>query len=147
VLVAAAALLTACGGSDDGRRADRRPPATPGSEGRQIGAKTSPSAQAITTATTFVRGYLAFQAGRLEPEQLPDATPQLRAALKRLRVPPASRDRRTMIVSAQLERIDARSARVTVQVRNVDEQLTYPLPIDLVRRDGRWAVLSAGDDT
>jgi len=33
-----------------------------------------------------------------------------------------------------------------VRVRSVDEQLTYPLPIDLVRRDGRWSVLSAGDD-
>jgi hypothetical protein len=32
-------------------------------------------------------------------------------------------------------------------VRNVDEQLTYPLPIDLVRRDDRWTVQSAGDDT
>ena len=94
-----------------------------------------------------MRGYLSFQAGRLEPDQVPDATPELRDALKRVRVPPASQGRETRIVGAQLERIDARSARVTVQVRNVDEQLTYPLPIDLVRRDDRWAVLSAGDDT
>ena len=101
----------------------------------------------VATSTRFVRGYLAFQAGRLAADQVPDATPELRAALKRLRVPPASKGRQTRIVGAQLERIDARSARVTVQVRNVDEQLTYPLPIDLVRRDDRWAVLSAGDDT
>jgi len=93
-----------------------------------------------------VRGYLAFQAGRLAPGEVPTATPELREGLKRLRVPPASRARRTRIVAAKLERIDARSARVTVQVRNVDEQLTYPLPIDLVRRSGRWAALSAGDD-
>jgi hypothetical protein len=77
---------------------------------------------------------------------VPDATAQLRAALKRLRIPPAAQDRQTKILAAQLERIDARSARVTVQVRNVDEQLNYPLPIDLISRPGgRWAVLSAGD--
>ena len=102
----------------------------------------------VATSTRFVRGYLAFQAGRLARGPGPRApAPELRAALKRLRVPPASKESPDRIVGAQLERIDARSARVTVQVRNVDEQLTYPLPIDLVRRDDRWAVLSAGDDT
>jgi hypothetical protein len=144
-LVAAAALLSGCGG--DGGRPGRTSTPTQGSEGRQIGGESNPSTQAIATSTRFVRGYLAFQAGRLEPDQVPDATPELRGALKRLRVPPASQGRETRIVGAELERIDARSARVTVQVRNVDEQLTYPLPIDLVRRDDRWAVLSAGDDT
>lgn len=147
MLLATAALLVACGGSNADRRADGRPPATPGNEGRPIGAKASPSADAIATSTTFARGYLAFQAGRLEPDQVPETTPELRDALKRLRVPPASQGRQTEIAGAQLERIDARSARVTVQVRNLDERLAYPLPIDLVRRHGRWAVLSAGDDT
>jgi hypothetical protein len=90
---------------------------------------------------------LAFQAGRLKPDEVPDATPQLRHALKRLRIPLASPGRQTKIAGAQLESIDARSARVTVQVRNVDEQLTYPLPIDLVCCKNRWAVLSAGDVT
>ena len=145
-LLAAAALLSGCGG-DDGGRPGRTPTPTQGSEGRQIGGESNPSAEAVATSTRFVRGYLAFQAGRLKPDQVPDATPELRDALKRLRVPPASQGRETRIVGAQLERIDARSARVTVQVRNIDEQLTYPLPIDLVRRDDRWAVLSAGDDT
>ncbi|MGH2948423.1 MAG: hypothetical protein ACRDPC_19560 [Solirubrobacteraceae bacterium] len=144
-LLAAAAVLIGCGGG--GGPPDRTPTPTESSEGRQIGGASNPSAEAIATSTRFVRGYLAFQAGRLEPDQVPDATPELRNALKRLRVPPASQGRETRIVGAQLERIDARSARVTVQVRNVDEQLTYPLPIDLVRRDDRWAVLSAGDDT
>jgi hypothetical protein len=99
------------------------------------------------SAVRFARGYLSFQAGRLVAQQVPAASQEVRAALKRLRVPPAVRSRRTKIVGAQLERIDALSARVTVRVRNVDERLTYPLPIDLVRRDGRWVVLSAGDDT
>ena len=143
-LLAAAAVLSGCGG---GGPSERTPTPTQGSEGRQIGGESNPSAEAVATSTRFVRGYLAFQAGRLKPDQVPDATPELRDALKRLRVPPASQGRETRIVGAQLERIDERSARVTVQVRNVDEQLTYPLPIDLVRRDDRWAVLSAGDDT
>lgn len=146
-LLAAAAVLSGCGSDDGGGRPGRTPPPTQNSEGRQIGGESNPSAEAVATSTRFVRRYLAFQAGRLEPDQVPDATPELRAALKRLRVPPASQGRETRIIGAQLERIDARSARVTVQVRNVDEQLTYPLPIDLVRRDDRWAVLSAGDDT
>ena len=145
-LLAATAVLTGCGGGDGGAP-DLTPTPSQGSEGRQIGGESNASAEAVATSTRFVRGYLAFQAGRLEPDQVPDATPELRDALKRLRVPPASRGRETRIVGAQLERIDARSARVTVQVRNVDEQLIYPLPIDLVRRDDRWAVLSAGDDT
>lgn len=144
-LFVAAALVSGCGGEDRGR-ASAPPAATHASEGRQIGGESNPGVQAIATSTRFVRGYLAFQAGRLTVDRVPDATPQLRAALKRLRVPPASKSRKTQIVGAQLERIDARSARVTVQVRNVDERLTYPLPIDLVRRDDRWAVLSAGDD-
>lgn len=146
VALLAAAVLAGCGGGG-GRQSATPTPTQDGSEGRQIGGESSPSAQAIATATRFVRGYLAFQAGRLEPDGVPDATPELRDALKRLRVPPASKGRKTRIVGAQLDRIDARSARVTVQVRNVDEQLTYPLPIDLVRRDDRWTVQSAGDDT
>jgi hypothetical protein len=144
-LLAVAAAL-ACGGND-GDRAAATPTPTQGGEGRQIGGGPNPSAQAVATSMRFVRDYLAFQAGRLTPDRVPDATPELRDALKRLRIPPASQRRQTRIVGAQLERIDERSARVTVQVRNVDEQLTYPLPIDLVRRDDRWAVLSAGDDT
>jgi hypothetical protein len=145
VALLAAAVLAGCGSS--GRQSSTPTPTQDGSEGRQIDGESNPSAQVIATATRFVRGYLAFQAGRLEPDGVPDATPELRDALKRLRVPPASKGRKTRILGAQLDRIDAHSARVTVQVRNVDEQLTYPLPIDLVRRDDRWAVQSAGDDT
>lgn len=116
------------------------------SQGRPIGAGAHARVHAVAAAVSFVRGYLSFEAGRLLAGQVPGATEELRAVLRRLRVSPASRRRRTEIVSARLERIDARGARVTVRVRNVDEQLTYPLPIDLVRRDGRWYVLSAGDD-
>jgi hypothetical protein len=144
VALLAVAVLAGCGGG--GRQSSTPTPTQGGNEGRQIGGESNPSAQVIATAARFVRGYLAFQAGRLEPDGVPGATPELRNALKRLRVPAASKGRKTRIVGAQLERIDARSARVTVQVRNVDEQLTYPLPIDLVRRDDCWAVLSAGDD-
>jgi hypothetical protein len=148
-VVLAATLVAAPAGCSDGDRDAQapRPTAANESEGRRIGGEPTASAEAIATSLRFVRGYLAFQAGRQSAAQVPDATPELRKALERLRIPPASQDRRTRIAGAQLERIDRRSARVTVQVRNVDEQLTYPLPIDLVRRDGRWAVLSAGDDT
>jgi hypothetical protein len=145
-LLAVIATLAGCGGGDNRERVTATPTEDSG-EGRPIGGQSNPSTETIATATRFVRGYLRFQAGRLNPDQVPDATPQLRDALKRLRIPPASQGRTTKIVGAQLERIDARSARVTVQVRNVDEQLTYPLPIDLVRSGGRWAVLSTGDDT
>jgi len=145
-LLALAAALAGCGGGD-GDRTAATPTPTRASEGRPIGGESNPSADAIATSMRFVRGYLALQAGRLKADQVPDATPQLRDGLERLRIPPASQGRQTEIVAAQLERIDERSARVTVQVRNVDEQLTYPLPIDLVRRDDRWTVLSAGDDT
>jgi hypothetical protein len=141
-----ALLLGACGGGEQ-RTTTSPPSSSTGSEGRPLGGSRSDAgADAVAAATRFVRGYLAFQAGRLAPDEVPAATQELREGLKRLRVPPASRARRTRIVAAKLERIDARSARVTVQVRNVDEQLTYPLPIDLVRRGGRWAALSAGDD-
>jgi hypothetical protein len=148
-VVLAAALLAAPAGCSDGDSdaPAPQPTATNESEGRQIGGESNASAEAIATSLRFVRGYLAFQAGDSAAGDVPDATPELRKALERLRIPPASQDRRTRIAGAQLERIDRSSARVTVQVRNVDEQLTYPLPIDLVRRDGRWAVLSAGDDT
>jgi uncharacterized NAD(P)/FAD-binding protein YdhS len=78
---------------------------------------------------------------------VPDASAQLRRALRHQRIPPAQRDRRAEVVRAEVNRIDARSARVTVTVRNRDETLTYPLPIDLVRRQGSWLVLAAGDDT
>jgi hypothetical protein len=144
-----AALLTVPAGCGDGVDAEPtpNPTATTGSEGRPIGGASNASAEAIATALRFARRYLAFQAGRLAPDQVPDATPDLHDALKRLRIPPASHDRQTRIVGAQLERIEQRSARVTVRVRNLDEQLTYPLPIDLIRRNDRWAVLSAGDDT
>jgi hypothetical protein len=97
-------------------------------------------------ALRFVRGYLAFQAGRLAADDVPSVTRELRTALRHQRVPPAQRDRRTEIARATVNRLDDNSARVTVHVRNVDEQLVYPLPLDLVRRDGRWLVLSAGDD-
>lgn len=120
---------------------------SPASQGRPIGADADVRVDAVAAAVRFVRGYLAFQAGRLLAERVPGATPQLRAALNRLRFSPASRSRRNEIVSARLERIGARDARVTVRVRSVDERLTYPLAIDLVRRDGRWSVLSVGDDT
>jgi hypothetical protein len=144
LLVAVLTLLAGCGGDDRG--ATPRATVTHHSEGRPIGADANAGSRAVATSLRFVRAYLSFQAGRLAPEQVPDATAQLRAALKRLRIPPAAQDRQTKILAAQLERIDARSARVTVQVRNVDEQLTYPLPIDLISRpSGRWAVLSAGD--
>jgi hypothetical protein len=98
------------------------------------------------TALRFVHGYLAFQAGRRSADHVPSVTRELRAALHHQRVPPAQRDRQTEIGGATVDRLDDDSARVTVQVRNVDEQLVYPLPLDLIRRDGRWLVLSAGDD-
>jgi hypothetical protein len=137
--------LAGCRGREDAPR----PTSTansPGAQGRPIGAHANARFDAVAVAMRFVRGYLSFQAGRLHADQVPSTSEELRAALKRLRVPPASSGRQTDIVEARLERIDASSARVTVRVRSVDEQLTYPLPIDLVRRDGRWSVLSAGDD-
>ena len=66
--------------------------------------------------------------------------------MKRVRLSPASRTRPRAMAGARLERITASSARVTVAVRSLDEHLTYPLPIDLVLREGRWWVVSAGDD-
>jgi hypothetical protein len=147
-VVAALALATAlagCGAHED----SPRPSSTvdsPAPQGRPIGADADARLYAVAAAVRFARGYLSFQAGRLLAEQVPGASQELRSGLKRLRVPPAFRSRLTKIVGAQIERIDAVSARVTVRVRNVDERLTYPLPIDLVRRDGRWVVLSAGDD-
>ena len=147
--VAAALALTMALAGCQAREDAPRPSSTahtPASQGRPIGADADARFHAVAVAVRFVRGYLSFQAGRLLAEQVPSTSEELRAALKRLRVPPASRSRQTEIVEARLERIDASSARVTVRVRSVDEQLTYPLPIDLVRRDGRWSVLSAGDD-
>jgi hypothetical protein len=138
--------LVGCGNDGGGGRVAPGATVTQGGEGRPIGGQPNPGSRAVATSLRFVRGYLAFQAGRLTAEQVPDATAQLRGALRRLRVPPAAQDRQTEVIAAKLERIDKQSARVTVQVRNVDEQLDYPLPIDLISRpQGRWAVLSAGD--
>jgi hypothetical protein len=149
LLVGVLTLLVGCGnddGSDGSGRVAPSATVTQGGEGRPIGGQPNPGSRAVATSLRFVRGYLAFQAGRLTAEQVPDATGQLRSALRRLRIPPAAQDRQTQVIAAKLERIDKRSARVTVQVRNVDEQLDYPLPIDLISRPrGRWAVLSAGD--
>jgi hypothetical protein len=146
VVLAWAIALVGC------RAHDGSPPATstahsPASQGRPIGADADVRVYAVAAAVRFARGYLAFEGGRVLAERVPGATPQLRTALRRLPVSPASRSRRTEIVSARLERIDARGARVTVRVHSADERLTYPLAIDLVRRDGRWSVLSVGDDT
>jgi hypothetical protein len=147
--VAAALVLTmTLAGCQSGEGA-RRPTSTayaPLSQGRRIGADADAGSNAVAAAVRFARGYLSFQAGRLPAEQVPNTSKELRAALRRLRVPPASRSRQEEIAGARLERIDAGSARVTVSVRSIDERLTYPLPIDLLRRDGRWWVLSAGDD-
>jgi hypothetical protein len=148
-IVAALGLATALAGCV-AHEDSPRPTSTvdsPAPQGRRIGADADARVYAVAAAFRFARAYLSFQAGRLLAEQVPAASQEVRAALKRLRVPPTVRSRQTKIVGAQLERIDALSARVTVRVRNVDERLTYPLPIDLVRRDGRWVVLSAGDDT
>jgi hypothetical protein len=138
--------LTGCPGHEGSPRATSTAHSS-ASQGRPIGADSDARVYAVVAAVRFVRGYLAFEAGRLLAEHVPGVTEKLRAALKRLRVPPASRSRRTEIVGARLDRIDARGARVTVRVRNVDERLMYPLAIDLARRDGRWSVLSVGDDT
>jgi len=138
--------LTSC----EARKESPRPTSTAhssASQGRPIGAGAIARTDAVAVAVRFVRAYLSFEAGRLLAEQVPGVSEELRAALTRMRVPPASRSRQTEVVGARLERIDAHSARVTVRVRNVDEQLTYPLAIDLIRREGRWSVLSAGDDT
>jgi hypothetical protein len=141
-LAAAVTLAAGCGG---GARAT--PAKTPGAgEGRPIGAVPSASAQAVATAVRFARGYLLVQAGRLPVGRLPDAAPELIAGLKHLRVPPAQRFRHAAIVGADLNRIDARGARATVRVRNLDERLTYPLPLDLERRAGRWIIVNTGDD-
>lgn len=139
------AFHAGCGSASD--PVPSRSPSPQGSaEGRPIGGRTGPEAAATTAAIRFVRGYLAFQSGQLTADEVPDASRGLRQALKRARIPPATRDRETAITSAVLERIDARSAHVTVTVRNVDEDLTYPLPIDLIARGTRWTVTSAGDD-
>jgi hypothetical protein len=144
--LALATALAACGAHED----SPRPTSTvdsPAPQGRPIGADADARVNAVAAAVRFARGYLSFQAGGLLAQEIPAASQEVRTALKRLRVPPAVRSRQTKIVGAQLERIDALSARVTVRVRKVDERLTFPLPVDLVRRDGRWVVLSAGDDT
>lgn len=144
-LAAGVLALPGCGG---GSPSEPAAPAVDGApSGRPIGGAHDPRQQAAATAVRFVRGYLAFQAGRLGPERVPDASAQLRRALRHQRIPPAQRDRRAEVVRAEVNRIDARSARVAVTVRNRDEALTYPLPIDLVRRQGSWLVLAAGDDT
>ena len=140
-----ASALVGCGAHEGSPRATSTAQSS-ASQGRPIGADVDARVYAVAAAVRFARGYLAFEAGRLLAEHVPGATLQLRAALRRVRVSPASRSRRTEIVGARLERIDARGARVTVRERTVDERLTYPLAIDLVRRDGRWSVLSVGDD-
>jgi hypothetical protein len=139
-------ILAGCGAHEDSPRETSTAHSST-AQGRSIGASADARVHAVAAAVRFVRGYLSFEAGRILADQVPGAGKELRAALGRMRIPPASRNRQTEIVGARLERIDARSARVTVRVRDVDDQLTYPLPVDLVRLDGRWAVLSAGDDT
>lgn len=140
--------LGACGGTDPAPPAAPQPTGGQGGGGRAIGAPQDPERKAVGAAVAFVRGYLAWQAGELDrPEEIPNVGADLAEAIGRARVPPAQRERDSTITAARLERIDGQSARVTVQVTNRDEDLTYPLPIDLQPADGgRWIVLAAGTD-
>lgn len=132
--------------SGEGAPSPSSPAHTAGAQGRAIGAEADARSQTIAAAVRFVRAYLSFQAGQLSAEQVPSVSTELRAALRRLRVPPASKRGHEEIVAARLERLAASSARVTVWVHRAREALTYPLPIDLLRRGRRWWVMSAGDD-
>ena len=121
---------------------------SPAPQGRPIGADADARVYAVAAAVRFVARVPVLPsrtaARGASPGRKPGScAPRSNGCASRQ----PSGVRQTEIVGAQLERIDALSARVTVRVRNVDERLTYPLPIDLVRRDGRWIVLSAGDDT
>lgn len=139
--------LTACGAGEPAP-SPAPPPTEQGAGGRAIGAQQSPDRQAIAAAVNFMQGYLAWQRGELgDVDDIPNASADLAEAIRRQRVPPAQRERDSAIAAVRLERIDDRSARVTVTVVNRDEDLTYPVPVDLQRTtDGRWLVLAAGTD-
>ncbi len=137
------ALLTACGGEAP---RPQRAPSGVSAEGRPLAGAVDARAMVRATALRFARGYLALQAGELPPDRVPHAAPRLRRSLQRLRVPLAQQTRDADVLGANVDRLDASSARVTVLVRNRDEQLTYPLPLDLLLDGRRWAVVSAGDD-
>jgi hypothetical protein len=136
-------LVAACGGE-----APRplRAPSGPSAEGRPLAGAVDARATVRATALRFARGYLAFQAGELSPGRVPHATRRLRRSLQRLRVPLAQQTREDEVLAANVDRLDKGSARVTVLLRDRDEQLTYPLPLDLLLDGRRWSVVSAGDD-
>lgn len=147
--VTAAVALGACGGAQPAPAPTPTPPdAEQDGGGRAIGAEQGPDQEATGASVAFVRGYLAWQRGELaDVDEIPNASADLAEAIRRERIPPAQRERDSAIAAARVERLDAQSARVTVTVVNRDEDLTYPVPVDLQRTsDGRWIVLSAGTD-
>lgn len=147
LLATTAALTLAACGSDSGGTADRGVRiADDVPAGRPLGAPQGQGGVAIDAALRFTRGYLRFSRGLLPAERLPAAAPELRGSLKGQRIPLASRDRRSAVVSADVKRLSVASARVTVTVRNISEGFDYPLPLDLVKRGGRWLVLTIPDD-
>lgn len=148
LILALAFLLGGCADANSSPPVQRSAPRDAHDGGRAIGAEQSRDRQAIAAAVNFVEGYLAWQRGDLDDvDEIPSASADLAEAIRRARVPPAQRERDSAIAAARLERIDDRSARVTVTVVNRDEDLTYPLPVDLQRSsDGRWIVLAAGTD-
>lgn len=146
-LLATAALTLAACGSDSGSTADRpRQSADDDPAGRPIGAPQGQGSVAVDAALRFTRGYLRFSRGLLPAERLPAAAPELRDSLKGQRIPLASRDRRSAVISADVKRLSTASARLTVTVRNITEGFDYPLPLDLVKRNGDWLVLTIPDD-
>lgn len=142
-LIAGCIALSACGATSNPSTTSAPAPAQP--SGRAIGGTQGPEQQAVATATRFTRGLLAYQSGQGTADAVPDTTSSVRGLIAKSRVPPAQRARPKEIASVNVFALNGDRAQVQVTVRNLDEDLTYPLNLELVARGDRWTVQGLAD--
>lgn len=97
----------------------------------------------------FAADYLRFQRGRLDAQQISDATDELRdriAKAPRGRGTPAARQNRAKVVRVSSQPADERTIVVTATVSRLGAR--WPMRMSVTRTGGRWLVtaLQSNDD-
>lgn len=117
-------------------------------EPRSAPASEDAPSTARAAAKRFLRGYLALLYGRGDLDQVTDATPAVRRALRASipRIPAAQRQRRPRVIDRRLTRQSAAAILVTASIDDGGAAV-YPIVFTLDRRpDGRWLVSRLAND-